>query len=262
MASDDDEIAARYAFALRLIQEAGDKARGLFQNRKPGFELKGHQDYLTEADGELERLIRDRIAVAFPADTMIGEEGGGAASERVWVVDPLDGTSNFARGIPYFAVSIAFVFKGAPTLGVIINPMARELFAARAGHGATLNGKPMRVSTTSDFKGALVELGFSNRRPFSDYTSMVTRVMAAGAGVLRQGSGALALAYVAAGRTDGYAELFMYPWDVLAALVMVREAGGWTGDYMAGDVLKNGNPMLACTPALQESFNAAARVFS
>jgi myo-inositol-1(or 4)-monophosphatase len=243
----------RFSLACSIASKAGELARRLFEKREAGiFQLKGHQNYLTEADSEVERFITAQITESFPGDTVFGEEEGGRFSANTWVIDPIDGTANFARGIPHFSISIAYVRDGAPVIGAIVSPMVKELFAARQGGGATLNGRPIRVSPTSDIKQATIELGWSTRRPLEAYAEMLKRVVATGAGILRQGSGALGMAYVAAGRIDGYGELHINSWDVLAGIVLVREAGGWTNDFMANDGLRAGNPILACTPKLRE----------
>jgi myo-inositol-1(or 4)-monophosphatase len=248
---EDAERAARFEAACTISTEAGALARRLFEARKPGtFSLKGRQDYLTEADGEVERLIARRIAERFPEDSFVGEEHGGEPGARTWIVDPIDGTANFARGNPHFCTSIAIVEAGRVEVGVIYDPSMKEQFAALRGHGATLNGRPIRVSTTTDPREADVELGWSPRRPMREYIDVMSRVAASGAGVSRAGSGALALAYVAAGRRDGYAELHINAWDALAGILLVREAGGWVNDFLAGDGLTKGNPVLAAAPGL------------
>jgi myo-inositol-1(or 4)-monophosphatase len=254
----DHDLEIRYLAACAIAREAGDVARHLFETRAAGtYTLKGRQDFLTEADGAVERLITGRIAEAFPDDTCVGEEGGGRYSAATWVIDPIDGTANFARGIPHFCVSLAFVRDGKPLIGAICAPMYGELFAARRGGGATVNGQPMRVSATTDIRQATIEVGWSARLPTQDYLALLQRVMATGAGFRRGGSGALGLAYVAAGRSDGYCELHMHPWDTLAGLVMVEEAGGWSADYLANDGVTHGNAVLACTPALKDTLAAA-----
>lgn len=253
-----DGLDGRFSLACAIAGEAGDLAQRLFKSRKTGsFELKGHQDYLTEADSEVENFLVARIAKAFPGDTVLGEEGGGLHSASMWVIDPIDGTANFARGIPHFSISIAYVRDGVPVIGTIVSPVLGELFAARRGGGATLNDQPIHVSQTTDISRSTIELGWSTRRPLEEYADMLKRVVSKGAGVLRQGSGALGMAYVAAGRTDGYGELHINSWDVLAGIVLVREAGGWTNDFMANDGLRSGNPILACTPALREALTQA-----
>jgi myo-inositol-1(or 4)-monophosphatase len=261
MGTSDKNIAARHALACELGREAGELALRRFRERATGsFELKGAQDYLTEADGEVERLMKARIQAAFPGDTVMGEEGGGEVGDSAWIVDPIDGTANFARGIPLFSISIAYLRERQPAAGVVYNPVVDELFAAQRGGGAFLNGRPIRVSGTADMRRATIELGWSTRRSLKDYVAMADRVFDAGAGILRQGSGALGVAYVAAGRIDGYGELHINAWDVLAALLIVREAGGWTNDFLAGEGLKSGNPILACTPALREALQAATGI--
>ena len=149
-------------------------------------------------------------------------------------------------------ISIALVEGGRPVIGVIAHPVLGELYAARRGAGATLNGERIRVSGTTDISQANVELGWSPRRPMSEYAGLVARVVATGAGISRTGSGALAMAYVAAGRSDGYAELHINAWDVLAGIVLVEEAGGSVNNFVAGDGLREGNAVLACTPGLRE----------
>ncbi len=142
--------------------------------------------------------------------------------------------------------------RGDMRIGIIYDPMLDELFAAERGHGATLNGEPIRVSGLTDIQSSTVEAGWSTRLPLSRYVDMVGRLLEAGSGMRRGGSGALALAYVAAGRIDGYCELHMNSWDALAGLLLIQEAGGWTNDFLAGDGLRSGNAVLGCTPGLRE----------
>ncbi|MBM3504201.1 MAG: inositol monophosphatase [Alphaproteobacteria bacterium] len=247
--------------ACAIAEEAGVLMKRLFHERPAGrFELKGEQDYLTEADAQVEELVAARLGRAFPGDSFLGEEGGGSIGQRTWVVDPIDGTANFARGIPHFCVSIALVEGGEIALGAIVQPLTGETYAAERGRGATLNHRAINVSPIADLRQSTIELGWSTRRPLSDYVAMLGRVVATGAGTMRMGSGALGLAYVAAGRTDGYAELHINSWDSLAGILLVREAGGWTNDFLADDGLSEGNPILACTPALQDALQAATRL--
>jgi myo-inositol-1(or 4)-monophosphatase len=246
------ELEQRHLAACAVAHEAGWLMRRHYRERSAGkISFKGPQDFLTVVDGAVERLIIDRLSRAFPGDRFVGEEGGGSYGPRTWVIDPIDGTSNFARGMPHFCVSIAFVEAGRPAIGVIYDPIADELFAARRGGGATVNGRPMRVSGATDIRRATIELGWSTRRPAEVYTETVRRILAEGGGFHRSGSGALGIAYVADGRNDGYFEAHINAWDALAGLVMVREAGGWTNDFLAGDALTKGNAVLACTPGLR-----------
>jgi myo-inositol-1(or 4)-monophosphatase len=242
----------RFLCAQALAREAGKLMRRRFEDRS-SFKLtfKGHQDYLTEVDGEVERLVVSRLAALFPADTFIGEEGGREASDSVWVIDPIDGTANFARGIPHFCISLAYLKDRKPMIGVIYDPMRDEMYSAIGGGGATLNGVPMKVSGTADIRSATLEIGWNNRSGIPGFIALLQRVMAQGAGMIRSGSGALGMAYVAAGRIDGYLEQHINAWDVLAGVLLVQEAGGYVSDFLAGEGLTKGNPVLGCTPELR-----------
>jgi myo-inositol-1(or 4)-monophosphatase len=258
------ELDAREAALAAVAREAGELARQLFSN-PPEVKLKGKQDFITAADGEVERLIIERLKSRFPRDAFLGEEGGASGhvtgtGDAVWVIDPIDGTANFAHRIPHFCVSIAFVSTGKLLLGAIAAPMYGELYRARLGRGAFLNELAMRVSDITDLRQAIIELGWSARRPVRAYTGLVERVLDAGAIFMRAGSGALGLAYVAAGRTHGYCELHINSWDTLAGLLLVHEAGGWANDYLSGEALQRGNAVLACAPGLREALVAATGV--
>jgi myo-inositol-1(or 4)-monophosphatase len=236
-----------------VAREAGALARRRFNGRPgtTGINLKGHQDYLSAVDAEVEGLVRSRLLDSFPEDSFFGEEGGGSFDNNVWVVDPIDGTANFVRGISQFCISIAYVRDGRTQIGIIYDPMHDELFAAERSRGATLNGEPIRVSGLSDMQSATIEAGWSTRLPLSQYVDLVGRILADGAGVRRGGTGALALAYVAAGRIDGYCELHMNSWDALAGLLLIEEAGGWVNDFLAQSGLRDGNIVLGCTSGLK-----------
>jgi len=242
----------RFLYAQGLAREAGQLMRKRFEDRSSfSVSFKGHQDFLTEVDGEIESAVRSRLAATFPGDSFIGEEGSREASDSVWVVDPIDGTSNFARGIPHFCISIAYLKGHKPDIGVIYDPISDELYAAVSGGGATLDGVPMKVSGLTDIRAATLEIGWNTRSGVPGFIALVERVMGLGAGMIRSGSGALGMAYVAAGRIDGYLEQHINAWDVLAGLLLVQEAGGHVSDFLAGEGLAKGNPILACTPALR-----------
>ncbi len=216
-----------------------------------GVTLKGSQDWLTEADGAVERFLSDSLAAVFPADGFQGEEGGKARQGTLrWVVDPIDGTSNYARRRPRFCVSLALMEDRTPLIGVLVAPAMRETYAARLGGGATLNGTPIRVAETTQISHAMVECGWSHRRPAGMFAALVERVIAAGAAPRMLGSGALALADVAAGRVDAYVELHINLWDVAAALVLLHEAGAHVSPFLEGDGPERGNPILACAPGI------------
>jgi myo-inositol-1(or 4)-monophosphatase len=254
---DREDLDRRYLALAAIAREAGLLARRFYEDPQArAIEFKGPQDHITAADGAVETLIKQRLAAAFPQDDVFGEEGGGRFSERVWVIDPIDGTINFGRGIGHWGVSIAFVEAGAIALGAIYAPISDELFLARSGGGATVNGREMRVSTQTDIRRSYFEWGWSPRRPMAAYLRVLERIDTAGAVFRRGGSGALGLAHVADGRLDGYGELHINSWDCLAGIVMVTEAGGFASDFLAGEGLAKGNPLLCCAPALKDSLIA------
>jgi myo-inositol-1(or 4)-monophosphatase len=249
-----DDLHQRHIAAAALANEAAALASSYFQDRaRIGTKMKGFQDFVTEADGAVEDLLRRRIAETFPADGFLGEEGGGSNNDNLWIVDPIDGTANFARGEPHWAVSIGFLRQGVPEIGVLAMPTLNELFAARRGHGATRNGEPIRVSGIDDMRTAAVEIGWSARRSTASYIGLVAKVMDMGATVKRSASGALGMAWAACGRVDAYLELHINSWDVAAGIVLAREAGAVVNDFFRDDWLDDGNPILVATPALADT---------
>ncbi len=261
MTLDPEALDRREAFLRDLIATAAVLASAGFA-RQVGqpIGMKGPQDYLTETDGQVEAHVKARIAQAFPEDGFLGEETGGNPGAQAWVVDPIDGTANFARAIPHFCIAIAFVANGETQLGAITNPILGDRYFARLGRGATLNGKAIHVSGTRDITATSFEMGWSNRRPNGDYIAAVDELLAAGSNVRRGGCGALGLAYVADGRSDGYAELHMNSWDCLAGLLLVREAGGVTGSFLSLGGLTEGAPVLAATPDVAAILSRASGI--
>jgi myo-inositol-1(or 4)-monophosphatase len=255
MPSIDLELRQRVAEAV--IREAGHLAAGHFARRTSlVIDRKGAQDMVSIADRECEDFIVGALARAFPEDSFLGEERGlqnpgGAAT---WVIDPIDGTHNFLTGVPFWCLSVALVVGTRSEIGLIYHPAENELFSARTGAGAFLNGAPIRISGETDLTCARLGVGFSYRRPIADHLRAVEALLAAGCEYLRLGSGALGMAYAAAGRFDGYWERHINSWDVAAGLALVREAGGWTNDFLAGDGLMKGSEVLAATPALVDRF--------
>jgi myo-inositol-1(or 4)-monophosphatase len=254
-------IDTRLLAAQAVAREAGAKARRRFLDRSFTVGFKSRQDYLTEVDGETEAFIAERLLQIFPGDGFIGEEskarpaGEGAAA---WVVDPIDGTANFARGVPHFCISIASVAAGRVEVGVIYDPMRDELFTGRRGGGARLDGAAMRASGLSSLADSAIEVGWNLRASADYYVDLLRRVVSTGAAPFRTGSGALALAYVAAGRLEGYVESHIMPWDCLAGILLVREAGGYVSDYLGGDGLAKGAPLIACAPGVKDALIATA----
>jgi myo-inositol-1(or 4)-monophosphatase len=257
----DIEIDERFDAIDAMAHEAAAMALGYYADRTSlGTRMKGAQDFLTAADGAVESLLRKRIATSFPRDAVLGEEGGGEPAERLWIIDPIDGTANFARGEPHWCISIGFMRRGVLELGAIYMPVLDEFYLARRGGGATRNGDPIRVSETRDMRVAAIEIGWSTRRPNTHYVSLVEKVMNAGGNPKRSASGALGLAYVADGRVDGYVEAHINSWDVAAGIVILREAGAWVNDFFAGNGLVDGNPILAVTPSLVPAMREIAQI--
>lgn len=251
------ELDLRQYAVLGLAAEASVMAFDYFNRRDSlGVTMKGAQDWLTVADGAVEDFLRQRLSVLFPTDAVIGEEGGGEASDAVWIIDPIDGTSNFARGDRNWCISIGFLLKGVPEIGVIAAPALDEVYVGRRGRGATMNGQPISVSGGSDITRAYVELGWSTRIPAAKYLATMERGYAAGASIKRSGSGSLGLCHVANGRTDAYGELHINAWDVAAGIVIASEAGAYINDFFAGTGISKGNPILCCTPALEPDLRA------
>ncbi len=249
----------RLETATALTREAG--ALALRLRPPPGAPvatLKGTQDWLTEADGAVEKFLSDRLAEAFPEDGFEGEETGrGRRGALRWVVDPIDGTANYARGAPRFCVSLGLLEDRTPLLGVLVAPALGEVFAARQGGGATLNGVPIQVAATTELDRATVECGWSPRRSNAEFLALAQSVMAGGATLRAGGSGAMGLADVAAGRIDAYVELHINLWDVAAALTILAEAGAAVSPFTDGHGTMQGNPILAAAPGLDAALRRA-----
>ena len=221
--------------------------------------LKGAQDWLTEADGAVERFLSDAMLAAFPEDGFQGEEGGAARAGALrWVVDPIDGTSNFAHGGTRWTVSLGLIEDRTPLLGVLAAPRLSATYAACAGQGATLNDAPIHAAGTTELSRAIVECGWSPRRPTPDYIALCGRVMGAGAMMRSGGSGALGLAEVAAGHLDAYVEMHINLWDVAAALAVLAEAGAVVSGFMDGAGPTQGAPILAAAPGIAEALREVA----
>lgn len=251
-------LAERHALAETVAREAGRYALGRFRDRsRLTIGRKGAHDEVSDADRETEALIRARIAEAFPGDAVLGEEGGfgdtGADDGGwLWVLDPIDGTACFVAGIPVWCVSVAVAHAGRPVIGIIEDPNTGETFSARAGQEATVNGVPIRSSNARDLGAGSVAVGYSARVSPKATLSALTALLEAGGMFQRNGSGALSLAYVAAGRLIGYYEPHINSWDCFAALVLLEQAGGWHNDFLANDGLHRGNTLLATAPGMAE----------
>ncbi len=239
------------ALAMRMRAPAGG----------PIATRKGAQDWLTEADGAVEALIAARIAERFPQDGFQGEETGETRKGALrWVVDPIDGTSNFARGRERWCVSLALLDEGVPVAGILVAPALGETFLAMRGEGATLNGQPIAAATLDDPAQAMVEIGWGPKVARQAYLTVSDRVMALGAAPRCGGSGALALADVACGRIDAYIELSINLWDVAAALVLLAESGAVTSPFLQDGGMDGPAPILAVAPLLAGPLSVAAGI--
>jgi myo-inositol-1(or 4)-monophosphatase len=226
------------AAAVSIAHEAGALLKENF-GRQHEIDYKGRINLVTEMDRASERLIISRLNAAFPGDDILAEEGGGERrdSERLWIVDPLDGTTNYAHEYPVWSVSIALQEAGDLKVGAVYNPLLDDMYAARRSGGTTLNGKPRRVSEVDDLGKAMLGTGFSydlsgdfesnNIGPFS-------RFLLKAQAVRRAGSAALAIAKVGVGRSDGFWEGGLHPWDMAAGILIVEEGGGKTSNYEGG----------------------------
>ncbi|MBA8841845.1 inositol monophosphatase family protein [Ochrobactrum sp. RH2CCR150] len=248
------DLNARFAVAKEMALEAGDIAMNYFRNPSTlGTRFKGLHDLVTEADFAVDRHIRQAIQAQFPEDGILSEELGGTNAPHLWVIDPIDGTQNFARGIGHFAISIAFVSHGRCEIGVVYNPATKELFCSQRGRGAFLYDTRLSVRTPTGPEDAVIDAGYSTKRPVSDYIALLGRLTSASFGFVQNGSAAIGLAHVAAGRLDGYCELLLQSWDVMAGALLVEEAGGRVSGFLPGDDLTEGKPIIACTPGLYTS---------
>ena len=224
-------------FAIRVAKDAGRLLRDRVGTRID-VDHKGSINLVTDVDLASERLIREAISTYYPRHEVLGEEGGlsESGSEYRWVVDPLDGTTNYAHGYPIFCVSIALECKGEIVLGVVYDPMRDELFSAERGGGAALNNRPILISKTAELMQGLLSTGF----PYDIKTSKLTNLdhwanFAMNAQALRRdGAAALDLCYVACGRFDGFWELNLSPWDTAAGALIVTEAGGRVTNFSGG----------------------------
>lgn len=256
-----DEISLRHQFAQDIAHEAGSIARRYFRSGDAlSITEKGMHDLVTQADLEIDRFLIDKISQTFPEDGILTEESGGVSAQNLWVIDPIDGTQNFARGISHFAISIAFHANGKTESGVVYNPISDEMFAAQRGLGAFCNGTPITVRKTKGPHDAVVDAGYSLKKPVADYIDLISRLVGHEYAFIQNGSAAIGLAHVASGRIDGYCELFLNSWDVLAGILLIEEAGGWVSDFTAHDGLLNGNAILACTPPLREGLLTVTRI--
>jgi len=254
--SASEELEARLAFATEQARRAGALLRKGFANRGK-IDHKGAIDLVTEHDMHSERLLVEAVRETYPEDAILAEEQGelGEGQAR-WLIDPLDGTTNFAHGLPIFTVSIAWAIGLKPLLGVVYDPMRDELFHALRGGGAWLNGERLQVSQERDLDHSLLVTGFpydirtNPENNLDHYAAFALRTR----GVRRLGAASLDLAYIAAGRFDGYWEVRLWPWDWAAGMLLVQEAGGRISRTDGGpDIFAQPTSMLASNGLIHEA---------
>jgi myo-inositol-1(or 4)-monophosphatase len=252
------DLEERFAVGASVAADAGAIAKGFFDRRRElAVELKGAQDLVSVADREVETAIVGELLARFPGDAVLGEEHGlQGGGNVVWLIDPIDGTTNFVRGVAFWCVSIGLLVDNVPTLGFIYDPIQDELFAGRRGGGATCNGRKMRVSTAEPAR-ARVNLGFNFKQPVDRFVQVLQRLVQHGSEFARYGSSALSLAYVADGRLEGFWENRINAWDVCAGLVLAREAGAVVDDFFAGEGPARVNSCFAGAPSVVEAMRAA-----
>ena len=260
--------------AVRAARSGGEVLRRMFGSDDLQVEEKARNDFVTGADRESERVIVDILLQAFPSHSILAEESGVHAGgddaeagdddvevggdDIEWMVDPLDGTSNFMRGVPYFCTSVA-CRRGVDTLaGVVLDPLRGDLFTAFAGGGARLNGRPMRVRRSAGLEGAFLATGFPFKAhpALESYLDVFREVFLEAQAIRRCGAAALDLAYTAAGIFDGFFEFRLAPWDLAAGCLLVEEAGGVASDLDGGSDYLSGGNVLAGAPDLHRDLLA------
>ncbi|RLJ51935.1 myo-inositol-1(or 4)-monophosphatase [Litoreibacter meonggei] len=246
---------ARLEILKKICAEAGKLALRYFENQGDlVIDHKGHQDFVSQADREVEAFTRRLLENAFPDDAIVGEEDAPKAGTTgfTWVIDPIDGTANFINGIPAWTVVVAGVSQGKTQIGVIHDPCHDETFAAMSGGGATLNGKRLLLDDQRGLSDGTVGVGYSGRVDNKGIVQLVKALIDEGSMFYRNASGAISLAYVAAGRLLGYSEEHMNAWDCLAGQLIVAEAGGVVEVQDADTMILEGGRVVVGTPAVFE----------
>ncbi len=246
---------------LNIAVKAARRAGGIINRATQNLDLlhvsrKAHSDFVSEVDNTAEDAIINVLLEAYPNHSILAEESGArgdpSKSEYQWIIDPLDGTTNFLHGFPQYAVSIALKHRGVLTQAVVYDPSGNELFTASRGRGAYLNDHRLRVSKRDQLSDCLIGTGFPFREfsHMNAYLAIFKDIMPKVAGIRRPGSAALDLAYVAAGRYDGFWELKLSPWDIAAGCLLITEAGGLVGDLEGNDTYMQSGHIVAGNPKI------------
>lgn len=244
------DLAALRRSVIEIVAESGEIIKA--NNLKPRtIQFKGHNDLVTETDVAVEEMLKERLSDLLPESTFMAEESSGKAKpgEWTWIIDPVDGTTNFAHGLPFVATSVALWHETRPVVGVINLPLMGEIYSASEGHGASMNGLPIKVSATKILKESLLATGF----PYDINTYLPNilkyfeRLLPATRGIRRPGAAALDLAFVACGRYDGFFENALNAWDTAAGILLVKEAGGVVSQFDAGTAYELGDNNIMAT---------------
>jgi len=244
--------------ALRAARSAGEKIlRATERMDKIKVDEKGRNDFVTDVDRASEQEIIHQLRKAYPDHRILGEESGYVGnpdSDYLWIIDPLDGTTNFICGIPHYAVSIGCLYKGRHEHAVIYDPVKREEFTASRGRGAYLNERRLRVTGRIQMNGAIFATGIPFSKPSLDhmdaYLTCMRTLAEQSSGIRRLGVASLDLAYLAAGRFDAFWEMYLKPWDIAAGVLLVKEAGGIISDFNGGDDYMSSGHVVCATPKL------------
>lgn len=257
MAQTDLEIALRYEAMRDVVQRLGAHALDLFRSREQlKIQIKGIHDVVSTADFQVEQMLREQILARFAEDGLVAEEGGSMRTDAtyVWVVDPIDGTTCFVNGMFSWCISVALLHRGRPVAGVVFDPNSGELFHAVRGTGAFVDSGTrtarLRARDATNFSDGVLGVGYSHRADFESFSLFLQRLLREGGMFIRNGSGALMISYVAAGRLIGYYEPHINSWDCLAGIVLAQEAGCVCNDFLAVDGLLTGNPIVVAGPNL------------
>lgn len=242
--------------AIRAARSAGDLINRAADNAgKLQIKQKGRNDYASEVDYRAEQEVIRIIHTAYPDHAILAEESGEhGGNDYIWIIDPLDGTTNFLHGFPQYSVSIALKHKGKIEVAVVYDPLRDELFSASRGGGAMLNNRRIRVTRQSTLRGSLLGTGFpfKKQQHLEPYLNMFRALCTDSAGIRRTGSAALDLAYLATGRLDGFWEIGLHQWDIAAGVLLIQEAGGVVTDFSFDqNYLETGN-IIAGNPKMQQ----------
>lgn len=241
---------------ISIVRDAGDFIKAeLGKVNENQIEAKDLNSLVSYVDKEAENLLVSQLGQLIPDSGFVTEEDtiDDTTKEHIWIIDPLDGTTNFLKQIPHFCVSVALEVDGAIEIGVIYNIMQNEMFSAVKGHGAFMNEKPISVSKTVNFNEAIIATGFPYKKLETEsFIQVIQKLLVSARGLRRLGAAALDMAYVACGRLDGYYECCLNPWDVSAGILIVQEAGGILSDFDGKSNYKSGKEMVAGSPAVHK----------